>query len=201
MRLPFALFVSILTLAIRSLSIALLVVVVALSAFAEEQVLGEDTLKALYSYKFALFTEWPEATLNKDNAALEFCIIGRNPFGQSALDTIQDKPAKDKSIHVEVFSSGILSEESLHHCHVAFISSSETQRLPALLNSLQHFPILTISDIPGFSSSGGMITLIKSGDHIQFEINPDAIKQAELAMSSKIIELATLVKTSKEGRE
>jgi hypothetical protein len=200
-RLPFALFVSILTKAIRLLSLAVLVVVIAFSAIAEEQVFGEDTLKALYSYKFALFTDWPDAALNKDNATLELCIIGRNPFGQSALDTIQDKPAKYKSIHVEVFSSGILSEESLHHCHVAFISSSETQRLPTLLNSIQHFPILTISDIPGFSSRGGMVTLIKSGDHLQFEINPDAIKQAELAMSSKIIELATLIKTSKEGRE
>jgi YfiR/HmsC-like len=200
--LPIALFVSILTKALRLVSISLLVVVVSLSSsFAEEQVLGEDTLKALYSYKFALFTEWPETTFNDGNAALEFCIIGRNPFGQSALEAIQDKPVKDKSIYVEIYNTGVLSEESLNSCHVAFISNSELQRLPALLNSLRPFPILTVSDIGGFSSRGGMITLIKSGDHIQFEINPDAIKQAGLTLSSKIIELATVVKTSNKGRD
>jgi YfiR/HmsC-like len=196
-----AFFVSLIIKAIRFLATLILIVILPLSAFAQEKVFGEDTLKALYSYKFALFTEWPETKLNDGNAALEFCIIGRNPFGQSALDTIQDKPVKDKSIHVEVYNSGVLSEESLNNCHVAFISSSEGQRLPALLNSLQQFPILTISDMPSFSSRGGMITLIKSGDHLQFEINPDAIKQAELAISSKIIELATLVKTTKQVRE
>ncbi len=186
--------------ALRFISILILTVIVSLPVFSQEKVFGEDTLKALYSYKFALFTEWPEAKLNDGNAALEFCIIGRNPFGQSAMDAIQDKPIKDKSIHIEVYDSGVLSEESLNNCHVAYISNSEMQRLPALLNSLQQFPILTISDIPGFSKRGGMITLIKSGDHIQFEINPDAIKQAALTVSSKIIELATLVKTSNAGR-
>lgn len=196
-----AFFVSTMTKILRFLSILILIVILPLPAFAQEKVFGEDTLKALYSYKFALFTEWPEAKLNDGNASLEFCIIGRNPFGQSALDAIQDKPIKDKSIHVEVYNSGVLSDESLNNCHVAFISSSEGQRLPTLLNSLKQFPILTISDIPGFSSHGGMITLIKSGDHLQFEINPDAIKQAELAISSKIIELATLVKTTKQGHE
>jgi YfiR/HmsC-like len=186
--------------ALRFLAVLILAVFFSLAAFAQENVIGEDTLKALYSYKFVLFTDWPEAKLNDSNAALEFCIIGKNPFGQPALDTIKGQPAKDKSIQVEVYHSGVLSDESLNHCHVAFISGSETQRLPTLLDSLQQFPILTISDIAGFSSRGGMITLIKSGDHIKFEINLGAIKQAKLTMSSKIIELATVVKTSNEGR-
>jgi hypothetical protein len=191
----------ILTKSLRFLAVLILIVTPGLPAFAQEKVIGEDTLKALYSYKFALFTEWPEAKFNAGNSTLEFCIIGRNPFGQSALEAIQAKPVKDKSIQVEIFASGVLSDESLQHCHVAFISVSETQRLPALLNSFQRFPILSISDIQGFSRQGGMVTLINSGDHIKFEINPDAINQAGLVMSSKIIELATLVKTSKEGRE
>ncbi len=186
--------------ALRFLATLLLIAFLPLSAYTQENVISEDTLKALYSYKFALFTDWPEATLKESNGTLEFCIIGKNPFGQPALDTIQGQPAKDKNIHIEVYHRGVVSEESLHHCHVAFISASETQRVPALLNSLQSLPILTISDIPGFSNRGGMITLIKSGDHIKFEINLGAIKQAKLTVSSKIIELATVVKTSNEGR-
>ena len=187
--------------AIRRLTLLWVFIAVPLSAISEEKVLGEDTLKALYSYKFALFAEWPDAKQNTASTDLDFCIIGRNPFGQTALDSIQGKPVKDKSIHVEVFSNGVLSEESLNNCHVAFISSSESHRLSAILDNLQRRPILSISEIPGFSSHGGMITLIKAGDHIQFEINPDAIQQAGLTMSSKIIELATLVKTTHEGQE
>ncbi|MEQ1559570.1 MAG: YfiR family protein [Methyloglobulus sp.] len=191
---------STITKTLRCLTFLILIAINPLPAFTQENVISEDTLKALYSYKFTLFTDWPSEKLNNDIIALEFCIIGRNPFGQSALETIQGQPAKDKNIHVEVYNSGVVSEESLHHCHVAFVSDSETHRMPALLNSLRPFPILTISDIPGFSNRGGMITLIKSGDHIKFEINLGAIKQAKLAVSSKIIELATVVKTSNEER-
>lgn len=187
--------------AIWRLTLLSVIFVVPFSAISEEKVLGEDTLKALYTYKFALFAEWPDAKQNIAGTNLEFCIIGRNPFGQAALDSIQGKPVKDKSIHVEVFNNGVLSEESLNSCHVAFISSSESHRLAAILDNLQRRPILSISEIQGFSSRGGMITLIKAGDHIQFEINPEAIQQAGLAMSSKIIELATLVKTTHEWQE
>ena len=134
MSLAIALFVATLTKTLRYLALLAISAVFPLLSFAQEQAIGEDTLKALYSYKFALFTEWPEAKLYDGNAALEFCIIGRNPFGQSALEAIQGKPVQDKSIHVEVFSSGVLSEESLNRCHVAFVSQSETQRLPALLD-------------------------------------------------------------------
>ncbi len=185
--------------ALSFLTVLILSISISVAAFPQENVIGEDTLKALYSYKFALFTNWPETRLKESGNTLEFCIIGKNPFGQTALDTIKSQPAKDKSIQVEIYHSGIVAEESLRHCHVAFISTSEAQRVPPLLNSLRSFPILTISDIPGFSNRGGMITLIKSGDHIKFEINLAAIKQADLAMSSKIIELATVVKTSNEG--
>jgi hypothetical protein len=193
-------FVATINNALQFITALIISIIIALPAFSQEKVFGEDTLKALYSYKFTLFTDWPESKLNDGNTSLEFCIIGRNPFGQSALEAIEGKSVKDKNIHVEAYYSGVLSEESLHHCHIAFISNSETQRLPALLNSLKQFPILTISDIPGFSSRGGMVTLVKSGEHLQFELNPGAITQAKLSMSSKIIELATIVKTSNEGR-
>jgi hypothetical protein len=184
---------------LRYLSTLSLVLLLALPAFALDQAFSEDTLKALYSYKFALFTEWPKAKLDADNGTVEFCIIGKSPFSQFALESIEGKPVKDKVINVDVYNSGVVSEESLNNCHVAFISGSETQRLSAILSSLQGFPVLTISDIPGFSSRGGMVTLIKSGDHLQFEINQEAIKATGLTMSSKIVELATLVKAAKPG--
>ena len=182
------------------LSSFLLGVSLSLSVYCQENLLGEDTLKALYSYKFALFTEWPETKNNEGDGGFQFCVIGKNPFGQSALAAIEGKPVKEKNIHVEVFGSGLMAAESLNACHVAFISGSEALRLPAIVHSLQHLPILTISDIPDFSGQGGMITLVKSGDHIKFEVNQNAIKRSGLAISSKIIELATLVNRSKEQR-
>jgi YfiR/HmsC-like len=185
--------------ALRFLLLLAVIFTTPLSTATQEKTIGEDTLKALYSYKFALFTEWPDAKLNA-NDGLGFCIAGKNSFSPTALTSIEGKLVKEKSLHIEVFENGLLSEESLDSCFILFVSSSETQRFPAILNAIRQLPILTISDIQGFSNHNGMITLVKSGDHIQFEINPDAIRQAGLSISSKIIELATiLVKTKKDG--
>lgn len=185
--------------ALRFLLLLAIIFTTPLSTATQEKTIGEDTLKALYSYKFALFTEWPAAKLNA-NDGLRFCIAGKNSFSPTALTSIEGKLVKEKSLYIEVFENGLLSEESLDSCFILFVSSSETQRFPTILNAIRQLPILTISDIQGFSNHNGMITLVKSGDHIQFEINPDAIRQAGLSISSKIIELATtLVKTKKDG--
>lgn len=183
---------------LRCLAILISSFTASLSSAAQENAISEDTLKALYSYKFALFTEWPTAKINANTAKLGFCIVGKNPFSPTALTTIEGKPVKDKSLHVEIFESGLLSNESLNTCHILFVSHSENQKVPVILEALQQLPILTISDIAGFSNHNGMITLVKSGDQIQFEINPESIQQAGLTMSSKIIELANLVTSSQK---
>ena len=182
------------TLGIHFLRLAM--VFLSLTVLAEEDPIAEDTLKAVYSFKFAMFADWPDSKLSNNATTLGFCIVGKNPFGRSALEAIEGKQVKEKSLRIEFFESGLLPDDALNDCHILFVSQSETIRLRNILKSLRHRPILTISDIEGFSSQSGMITLIKSDDRIQFEINLSAIKRAGLSLSSKIIELATLVKDS-----
>ncbi|MCK5905932.1 MAG: YfiR family protein, partial [Gammaproteobacteria bacterium] len=73
------------------------------------------------------------------------------------------------------------------------VSQSEKNHQQHILAVLRNRPILTISDIDGFSQKGGMITLININERIHFEINPVAFKRAGLKVSSKLIELARLV--------
>ncbi len=161
-----------------------------------DSTIKENTLKAVYSFSFGKFARWPKSKLNDSKNTLGFCIFGKNPFGQSILDAFEGKRVKGKILHVELFESGLLSDDALPDCHILFISQSEKLRFQHILNTLQYQPILTVSDIEGFSRYGGMITLIKSGDRIQFEINPDAINRAGLSISSKLFELAKAVRTT-----
>ena len=92
-----------------------------------------------------------------------------------------------------IYASGLLSNEALDECHILYVSQSEKTRQQPILSALHNKPILTVSDIVGFSQKGGMITLINVDQQIQFEINPDAITRAGLEISSKLIELAKVV--------
>jgi hypothetical protein len=153
----------------------------------------EDVLKAIYSFKFGKFTEWPKTKLNDRNTTLGFCILGKNPFTQAALETIETAVVKGRKLQVMIYGSGLLSNDALDECHILYVSQSEKTRQLLILSALRNKPILTVSDIEGFSQKGGMITLININQKIQIEINPGAIIRASLEISSKLIELAKVV--------
>lgn len=153
----------------------------------------EDTIKAVFSYSFGKFTEWPESVLPDESNHLNLCILGENAFSATALAAIEGKRIKGKVLHIEVHSSGLLSSESRTQCHILYISQSEKNRLELILGEIRAAPILTVSDISDFASRGGMIGLIEKNKQIRFNINGSAINQSGLRISSKLYKLANTV--------
>jgi len=151
------------------------------------------TLKSLYSYKFGKFTQWPDNKLNSASTNFRYCILGQNPFSQNTLNMISGKSVQGIPLSVELFASGLVPKEVLSACHIVFITKSEKYRLATILLSLNNKSVLTISDIQGFSAKGGMVTLIDDRGKLRFQINPLALQQAALSISSKIMELAEIV--------
>ncbi|MCK5356403.1 MAG: YfiR family protein [Methyloprofundus sp.] len=151
------------------------------------------TLKTLYTYKFGKFTQWPDNKLNSASRQFQYCVLGQAPFSQNTLNMISGKLVQGIPLSVELFDSGLVPEEVLSACHIVFISSSERYRLATILASLKKKPVLTVSDIHGFSKKGGMITLVNDQGKLRFQINQQVLQQAELSISSKIMELAEII--------
>ncbi len=64
-----------------------------------------------------------------------------------------------------------------------------------LLQKLQPKGVLTVSDAESFTAQGGMIGLVTAGDHIQLEVNLDAVQAARLKISSRLLNVAVLVRS------
>ncbi len=153
----------------------------------------KSTLKALYTYKFGKFTQWPTNKLNITTESFEYCILGASPFSQTTMDLIIGKTIQSIPITIKVFSSGLIPENVLSACHILFISKSEKRRLATLFNRLKKLPVLTVSDIRDFSLKGGMITLTEELGQLRFQINPRVVQQADISISSKMMELAETI--------
>ncbi|MCH9696604.1 MAG: YfiR family protein [Gammaproteobacteria bacterium] len=164
------------------------------SAQATEAGIDENTMKAVYSFSFGKFTHWPELP-NQRADKLGFCIFGENPFSRTVVDSYEGRIIKGRKLRIQIFDSGLLADDALPECQILYVSQSEKMRIRQVIDSLSHQPILTVSDIQGFSNQGGMITLVKSDDRITFEINPGALTRAGISISSKILELAKVVHT------
>jgi hypothetical protein len=67
------------------------------------------------------------------------------------------------------------------------------EHLPSILDRVKAQPMLLISDIDGFANRGGMIEFVTLGDVVRFNINVRSAREAQMSISSKLLELANQV--------
>jgi hypothetical protein len=155
---------------------------------ASEPSMNEYLLKAAFIYNIAKFVEWPPGTFESEKAPLVLCVLGKDPFGNT-LNTIDGKIVQGRVLTIK----HIDRIDDLRTCHILFISSSEMNRLPQILQSLKDAKVLTVADMPHFAQNGGIINLITLENKITMEINVAATEKARLQISSKLLKLARIV--------
>jgi hypothetical protein len=173
---------------------------VVLAATLRAQSASEYEIKAAFLYKFASFIQWPSSgdtapAADMAAASTPICIgiLGTDGFGQSLDQVVRGKQAGGRKFAIQHFH---VAGEALH-CEIVFISGSEQNRIREILRVFGGKPVLTVSEVPGFCESGGIINLRKIDDAIRFEINPASGERAGLRFSSKLLSLARLLSMSR----
>jgi hypothetical protein len=138
----------------------------------------EYELKAAFLVNFLKYVEWP----TRDTGDLVVCVAGQNPFGTSIDRLAAGERIGSRAIRVRV----ILEPDP--PCHAVFIP--RTANRAAYLRAVADTPTLTIGETPGFLDEGGMINFVQDGARLTFEINVDAARRANLAVSSRLLRLA-----------
>jgi hypothetical protein len=154
----------------------------------QPQVQNEYRLKAAFLYNFARFTSWPES----DATTFNVCIIGDNHFN-GAVDSLREKLVHDLPLTV----SYIDDTRNAADCQLLYVSNSLAAQADRILAELGRLPILTISDMDGFIRHGGIIGFLSINNRIRFEINVTAASDKGLSISSKLLSLATTVRTTR----
>jgi hypothetical protein len=147
---------------------------------------SEYQLKAAFLFNFAKFVEWPPAAFAAGTSPIVIGVLGENPFGNDLEATIRNKQINNRSLVVQEFKS----PAEATNCHILFISASEKTRLPEILSGLSGTNVLTVSELEGFTTAGGMINFVHENNKIRFQINDAAAKNANLRVSSKLLSLA-----------
>jgi len=142
-------------------------------------------LISAYIYKFAQFTTWPS---DKEDAGFTVCVLGQDPFG-SNLDPIKSRMINDERINLQYFKD---AQADMSSCNVLYVASSEVSKVKDILATLKGTSVLTMSDIPGFSNSGGMVEFKQEGGKVGVWIALSAVRVRGLSISSKLLSLANM---------
>jgi hypothetical protein len=156
---------------------------------------SEYAIKAEFIERFTRFIEWPERAFSSPSAPFVLCVIGNNPFGGYLDRLARDRKIKDRSVRLVVAAR--MSE--LTSCHLLFVAASESDRLVSIVERTRGAPVLTIGDTDGFAERGILVNFFLDGDVVRFEINVDEVRRSPLVFSSKLLKLARVVRSPKEG--
>ena len=151
------------------------------------QSLSEYQAKAAFLYNFARFVEWPA---DSPGDPFVIGILGEDPFRGALETTVKDKTVEARPVLVRRVSSA----EAARSFQILFISASERDRLPSILDSLKGSAVLTVGETEGFASRGGVINFVIEDDRERFEVNTAAAGRARLKISSRLLGLARVVK-------
>jgi len=152
---------------------------------ASAQDVTEPALKATFIYNFAKFTEWPAASVSAA-APFVICVLGDTAVGEALERMVQGRLLAGHSMAVfDVPPAGPQRE-----CHVLYVSGVTGAQSAQLVTGLRDVPVLTISDVEGFTERGGIAQFFFERGHLRFGVNLVSAKRAGLQLSSKLVALA-----------
>ena len=149
---------------------------------------SEQSVKADYLAKFAPFVVWPPETFSAPTAPLVLCIQGDDPFGETL-----DRRTAGQSVGTHpIIVRRVARIDADSGCHIAYLAGSSAQSPAAALKALDGKPVLTVTD--GEGGERGIVHLVQTNGRVRFAIDSARAAQCGLAISSKLLALASEVK-------
>ena len=164
------------------------------TAVAQAAVSKEYQLKAVFLFNFAQFVQWPEKSFSDTNAPFRIGVLGDDPFDGFLDETVHGEKVDGHPLMVQRYHDG----DDFKDCQILFISRSEGKQAEQVLADLKGKNILTVGDVDGFIKNGGVVRFVTEQNKIHLRISPEAAKQANLVISSKILRLSDLVEPGKD---
>ena len=160
-------------------------------AHAQAGPVPEENAKAAFIFNFAVFTEWPLASLAA-GAPMTLCTYPGNSL-HAALAGLADKLVNGHTLQVRQLTLTVTAPAGLRACHILVLGNGDRERWAQIRKDLAGASVLTIADERSIGDDGAVITLGLENRRIGFNIALGAARQSHLTLSSKLLRLARTV--------
>ena len=134
---------------------------------AAAQDVTEPALKAAFIYNFAKFTEWP-ADVMPAGEPLLFCVLGDAAIGEALARAVKGRTLAG---HIMEVSQSAPDGPPRGGCHVLYLSGVTASQAATLVAGLRDAPVLTISDVEGFTQLGGIAQFFFEHGQLRFNVH------------------------------
>lgn len=145
---------------------------------------SELKVKAAYVFNLTKYVEWPD-----HKKSLVIAVEGDGPMVATLRDALAGKVSDSRNMEVVISPT----DADLDRCDVLYVARSDKKRIDAALRKVAGRSVLTVGDAASFTKQGGAVALLTVGDRIEIQINLQASQKARLKISSRLLNLATVV--------
>ncbi len=149
----------------------------------------EYEVKATYLYRLPSFFEWPASAWPAEGEALNTCILGRDPFGET-LSFFEGRALRKRRFRVH----RVADVTSSAKCHIVFVSKRDERRTRDVIAQLSGRAVLTVGEGREFALWGGNVAFVIDQERVRLAVNESSSRRAGLTVSSKLLEFAGVVK-------
>jgi hypothetical protein len=149
---------------------------------------SEFLVRGALLYNFMKFVEWPPSALGD---TFVVGVLGDAPVTDIAA-AFAGRLVQGRSVTVRPMSESDLSGT----LHVLYVASDDLPQLRRVLRAMTQRPVLTVSDIPDARQPEAIINFVALETRVGFQIHLDLARTHALQVSSKLLVLAHLVRTS-----
>lgn len=152
-----------------------------------------NAIKAAFVLNIARFVTWPSDAMGEHRTAIHLCIYRNNTYG-NALEGIRGQSIRQYRLEIRTIQHFTDQDD----CEILLIPGTELEHFSNEVSGELDRPILTIADMTHSSDSGQarkgiLVSLVRQGNRIGFEIDPSRVKAVSLYMSSELLKLARIV--------
>jgi hypothetical protein len=144
----------------------------------------EPALKAAFIYNFARFTTWPPDLPATDSFVI--CVLGDTAVGDALERAVAGRQLMDRPITI----TRVNPATPKRTCRILYVSGVPVREAAAVVAELRETPVLTISNVEGFASAGGMTQFFFEHGQLRFRIHLESAKRAGLQISSRLLVMA-----------
>jgi hypothetical protein len=155
------------------------------AAAEEENAPTINEVKADVLLNLSRYIEWPEGVFMRTNSPILFGIYGNTALVNDLKKLAQGRRINGREVIVRQYNWPIEP-----NCQLLYIADTEKPRLANILRKVQHSTVLTVSELPDFTTQGGMVQLIMKDRKAHFAVNVGAATNVHLKVSARLLNVA-----------
>jgi len=150
---------------------------------------SEYQLEAVFLFNFTQFVEWPAQVFEHNDSPLLICVVGEDPFGDYLDNIVRGEIVGGHPLIIQRHRD----TDKVAQCHILFFARSEQNTYKSVLQTVKDRSVLTVAGFEGFALSGGIIRFVIVDNKLRLRINLNAMREARLNISSKLLRQAELI--------